>query len=136
MTITTTKPIIIAKDDYDVLTSYIKSSRPPGSVHEKAGGKSLSEELENANVVDTEKIPADVIRLNDTVLIRDLSGKRELKVTIVMPQHADVKQNRISVLAPLGTALIGYRKGQKISWDMPAGTRTFEILDVKRTKKG
>ncbi len=131
-TTTTTTPnkVIILQDDYDVLTAFIKASRPPGNVQEKQPGRSLSEEIENAVVVSKEKFPGDVVRLNSTAIIKDLKTNRVMTVTIVLPNQADVKKNRISVLAPLGTALLGFRKGQEISWQLPGGTRNFLLMEV------
>lgn len=130
MTTTTSKPVILLKEDYDLLTAYIKGSRPPGYVHEKQTGKSLSEELENAVIVSKDKFPAGVVRLNSTAIIKDRDTNRVITVTIVLPEQADVKKNMISVLAPLGTALIGYKKGQHLSWSLPSGTKNFTIMEV------
>ncbi len=129
-TTSATSRILLLKEDFELLTSYMKVSRPPGSVHEKQAGKSLSEELENAVVVTSEKFPAGVVRLNSTAIIKDIDTDRVITVNIVLPEQADVKKNRISVLAPLGTALIGYKKGQRLSWDLPSGKKNFIIMDV------
>lgn len=129
-TTATSNKVIILQDDYDVLTSFIKASRPPGRVQEKQPGRSLSEEMGNAVVVAKDKFPPDVIRLNSTAVIKDLATNRVMTVTIVLPEQADVKKNKISVLAPLGTALLGFRKGQEISWELPAGTRNFLVMEV------
>jgi regulator of nucleoside diphosphate kinase len=56
-----------------------------------------------------------------------------MAITIVLPQKADIKQKKVSVLAPIGTALIGFRKGQKVSWEVPAGKKDFMIMDVKNS---
>lgn len=129
----TLNKVTILEDDYNVLTAFIKASRPPDRVQEKQPGRSLSEELENAVIVSKAKFPPDVIRLNSTAVIKDLTNNRVMTVTIVLPRQADVKKNKISVLAPLGTALLGFRKGQEISWAMPAGTRNFLVMEVHHT---
>ncbi len=129
-TTSSTSRITLLKEDFERLTSYMKGSRPPGSVHEKQAGKSLSEELENAVVVTSEKFPEGIVRLNSTAIIKDVDTNRVITVTIVLPEQADVKKNRISVLAPLGTALIGYKKGQRLSWDLPSGKKNFIIMEV------
>jgi regulator of nucleoside diphosphate kinase len=53
-----------------------------------------------------------------------------MELVLVMPDQADIKQKKISVMAPVGTALIGFKKGEKVNWHVPAGEKTFAILDV------
>jgi regulator of nucleoside diphosphate kinase len=125
-----TNPVILLQDDYNLLHAYFKGSRPPGHVHENQKAKSLSEEIEKAIVVSKDKFPADTIRLNSTAIIKDAATNRVITVMVVLPEKADVKKNMISVLAPLGTALIGFRKGQQVSWEMPSGKRNFTIMEV------
>jgi len=64
------------------------------------------------------------------VTVRDEKTNRVLLVKLVTPDKADIKEGKISVLSPVGTALIGYAKGAKISWQVPAGKKTFTILEV------
>ncbi|KRA55969.1 nucleoside diphosphate kinase regulator [Devosia sp. Root635] len=75
----------------------------------------LLRELERARVVDDTKVPADIIRMGSTVQYRTDSGQ-EPQVTLVYPVDADIATGRISVLTPVGTALIGLRVGQSITW--------------------
>jgi len=121
--------VIILKEDFQLLSQLIKGSKPAG-IKESHKSRSLSEELENATVLDKDEFPEDVIRLNSTVTIQDLSTKKEMKIIIVMPEHADIKQQKVSVLAPLGTALIGFRKGSTVKWHVPAGEKEFLIKEV------
>jgi regulator of nucleoside diphosphate kinase len=73
---------------------------------------------------------ADIVRLGSTVVIKDLVTRRDMTVTIVLPSKADIKQKKVSVLAPIGTALIGFRKGQVVSWNVPSGKKDFKIVNV------
>ena len=129
-TTTSANKVIILQEDYNILTDFIKATRPPGQVHEKKPGRSLTEEMENAVVLNIDEFPKDVIRLNSTAIIKDMATNRVMTVTIVLPSQADIKQNKISVLAPLGTALLGYRKNQRIQWQLPAGTKNFLVMEV------
>ena len=122
--------VILLKEDYDLLNAYFQSGRPMPVVNEKQSFKSLSEELSKATVLAKNKFPADVIRLNSTAIIKDTDTNRVITVTIVMPEHADVKINKVSVLAPVGTALIGFKKGQQVEWQVPSGAKNFIIMEV------
>lgn len=122
--------VIILKDDYALLCACVKNTKTV-AMKESLHTRSLSEELQRAVVVDAERFPPGVIRLNAAVIIRDLAGGNEMEIRIVLPEFADIKQKKISVLAPMGTALIGLQKGQRFSWQMPAGIKNFLILEVK-----
>jgi len=100
-------------------------------VNEKENFSKLYEELKKAQIVDAENFPGDIVRLNSTVVIKDLKTKRDMTITIVLPQKADIKQKKVSVLAPIGTALIGFRKGQTVSWQVPSGKKDFMIMEVR-----
>ena len=87
----------------------------------------LGEELERAVEVEPEAVPADVVTLNSTVRVIDLESSEATDYTIVMPGEANYEAGRISVLAPLGTALLGFRVGDEIEWDVPRGIRRLRI---------
>ncbi|MEM5565033.1 GreA/GreB family elongation factor [Psychroserpens sp. AS72] len=91
----------------------------------------LSEELKTAHIVDNESMPDDVIRFNSLVTIVFENGI-EKKVQLVIPIDKNVKENKISVLTPMGAALIGYAKDDKIDWDFPGGKHQIKIKDVSR----
>ena len=122
--------VIILKDDYALLRACVKNTKAV-TMKQPQQTRSLSEELQRAVVVDKERFPPDVIRLNAIVTIRDLAGGNDIQISIVLPEFADIKQKKISVLAPMGTALIGLKKGQCFSWQMPSGIKNILILDVK-----
>jgi regulator of nucleoside diphosphate kinase len=92
--------------------------------------ESLEEELDRAEVVAANEIPPDVITMNSRVRVRDLDSGMERVYTIVFPRDADPAHNRISILAPIGTALLGYRVGDVIEWEVPAGTRRLRVEEV------
>ena len=72
-------------------------------------------ELDRANVVSAEQIPSDVVRMGSTVRYRTSDGEQR-EVTLVFPGQADIGKNMVSVMTPIGAALIGIRKGQSITW--------------------
>jgi regulator of nucleoside diphosphate kinase len=90
----------------------------------------LEDELNQAEICEQQDIPKDVITMNSKVHLRDLTSNEDLIYTLVYPAHANVELGRISVLAPIGTAMIGYRVGDVIEWPVPGGVRRLEVKDV------
>ena len=90
----------------------------------------LAEEIERAVEVEPHDVPADVVTLNSTVRVTDLESAATTDYTIVMPGEANYEAGKISVLAPLGTALLGYRVGDEIEWEVPRGVRRLRIEAV------
>lgn len=122
--------IILKKTDYDMLVKYIYSRLTPLS-SDNRNAEQLYEELKKAKVVEEAKeFPDDVIGLNSFVEVEEQSTGRQMKFTIVLPSDANLGRKKLSVFAPLGIALMGYRKGQVVNWEMPAGLRSFYISHV------
>ncbi len=119
--------VIFTQEDYNLLKTYV--NRLP----DNQSDMSLAYELNRGVVVTKDEFPPDTIRLNSTVSVLDIDKQKTLEYKIVVPEKADIRQGKISILAPLGTALIGFRKGQEVKWSMPAGTKNFRILDVINT---
>ncbi|GLU27144.1 MULTISPECIES: nucleoside diphosphate kinase regulator [Brucella/Ochrobactrum group] len=106
------KPKIVVSDiDHERLTILA------GNVSEKLEevAEELMQELDRAKVVPQKKLPADVVRMGSMVEFRSNDG-HERKVTLVYPGEADIAQGKISILTPIGTALIGLTPGQSMSW--------------------
>jgi regulator of nucleoside diphosphate kinase len=90
----------------------------------------LDEELDRAEIVKPEEIPTDVITMNSTFRLRDLDSGEELVYTLVFPARADSTNGKISILAPIGTAVLGYRIGDTIEWIVPAGLKRFRVKEI------
>lgn len=121
--------LIIAKDDYNILTSYL-SGKTSYAGFDKKNAEELQAELKRAVILRTEELPQDVVRLNSRVRIKVNDKKEMMELMLVTPDKADIASKKISILAPVGTALIGFRKGQKVNWEMPGGKRSLTIVDV------
>lgn len=78
-------------------------------------------------LLDPEKIPSDVVTMNTKVRFIDINESEEFVYTIVYPEDADLTHGKLSVLAPIGTALLGYREGSELVWNVPAGLKSFRI---------
>ena len=92
--------------------------------------KKLSEEIEKASVVEPDQIPPDVITLNSTARLVDQNTDEEMLYTLVFPEDADVSQGKISILAPIGTAMLGYKTGDTFEWDTPGGKRLIRVKEI------
>jgi regulator of nucleoside diphosphate kinase len=90
----------------------------------------LRKEIDRAEIVSPKEIPSDVVTMNSTVCIEDLDTQEEEIYTLVFPENADIKQGRISILAPIGTAMLGYEVGDTFEWDVPAGTRRLLVKKI------
>jgi regulator of nucleoside diphosphate kinase len=91
----------------------------------------LEEELGRAEVMDPARIPPDVVTMNSLVRFIDEQTGEEQEVTLVYPGKADFAHHRVSILAPLGSALLGLRVGQAIDWPVPSGqVKRFRVLAV------
>jgi regulator of nucleoside diphosphate kinase len=91
---------------------------------------SLAEELTRAKVVASEKVPPDVVTMNSKVVLRDLSTSETMSYILVFPKDANIDEGSISVLAPVGTAILGYRVGDEIEWRVPSGLRRLKIEEI------
>lgn len=97
----------------------------------------LRAELERAIVIPTESIQADVVTMNSCVHFRDEKTGLDREVKIVFPEDADIAQGKVSILAPVGAALIGLSVGQAIDWDFPDGTvRRLAVIAVDQSGRG
>jgi hypothetical protein len=90
----------------------------------------LAAELERAQVLKPNQVPAGVVTMHARVRIRNLTTGERQDLVLVSPAEADVGARLISVLAPLGTALLGYREGDEVEWLMPAGLHRLRIERV------
>lgn len=124
-----TNEIILLKEDVQLLTSYIKGGNHLNLFDQKNAEK-LKEELTKGTVLSKEEFPLDVIRLNSTVTIQDHRTGKLIHLMLVLPEKAAINDGKVSVLAPIGTALIGYRKGQTVNWKMPAGEKVYKVMEV------
>lgn len=92
--------------------------------------RKLEHELDRAETVAPKEVPADVITMRSRVRLSDLDTGGEVVYTLVFPTEADFSEGRISVLAPVGTAMLGYREGSVIEWQVPSGLRRLRVEEI------
>lgn len=90
----------------------------------------LKAELDAATIVRPNEVGEDVVTMNSTILVRDLDTQEVDTYTLVYPEQADIANGRLSVLAPIGTAVLGQRVGDVLRWQVPAGRRRLKIEKV------
>ena len=94
----------------------------------------LLSEVERSRVVPEERVPADVVRMGSFVTFRDEATLKVQRVRLVYPADADIGAGRVSILTPIGTALIGLTKGQSMSWQTLSGEeRRLTVTDVEQS---
>ncbi len=106
-----------------------------GREREFGGGDSenladLECEIKRACISATKDIPQDAVTMHSTVQLRDLDSGEEVIYTLVYPAEADLSEGRISVLAPVGTAILGYRVGDVVEWNVPGGMVRYRVEKV------
>ena len=125
------RPIIVSERDARQLRALLRH-RPESSFRDQAHLSELKTELERAIVLRAEQMHGDVITMQSHVQVRDLANGERSSYELVFPFEADVAARKISVLAPLGTALLGFREGDEVEWQMPGGMRQFRIERVRQ----
>lgn len=90
----------------------------------------LRGELERARIVQPQQVDANTVTMHSTVELRDLESGEVASWTLVFPEEADLEAGKLSVLAPIGTAMLGYRAGDTFTWDTPAGVRSMRVEKV------
>jgi len=121
--------IFIMREDHNLITRYINAFKKIRSIDGRTIVR-LWEQLRNAIVVEKVEFPKDVARLNSTVIVKNLETNLAVAYTIVLPGEVDKRKNKVSVLSPIGIALIGLKKGLYFSWERLAGKKNFSVLEV------
>ena len=120
-------PIIIGDQDYERLTR-LASAAPPALAD---AAEELLREMDRARLKPQSDIPSNVVRIGSLVTFQPVSGAVRT-VRLVFPGQADIAEGRISVLTPIGAALIGLAEGQSMSWEDRSGRRhELTVLSVK-----
>lgn len=123
--------LVIEKKEYVLLKRLMKLSGYYQDDMLRTSVMKLLGEMESARICDETKMPADVIRFNSKITITSKNGwKRKFK--LVMPSESDVKNDKISILTPMGAAVIGYAEGDPLVWEFPSGEQQLTIEKVEQ----
>lgn len=121
--------IILTAEDQQRLQAFLRSEFA-ALVGQRDHLQDLEAELNRATIVSPEDVPEDVVTMNSTIILRDLQTAEIETYTLVYPDQADILNGRLSVLAPIGTAVLGQRVGDVLRWRVPAGWRRLQIEQV------
>ena len=124
-TIMDTRVIYITEADMQRLRPLIE-----GMKNSRDDLRALETELKQARVVTPADVPPDVITMNSKARLRDLDTGEEMVFTVVFPGNASIEHDRISVVAPIGTAMLGHRVGDEFEWQVPAGLVRLRVEEV------
>ena len=125
--------LIIDKKEYLYIKRILNISAYAEDFQTKKSLQRLIDELKNAQIVNECDMPKDVIRFNSKIMVYSENGW-EKSIQLVMPQDKDAKQDKISILTPMGAALFGYSEGDTIEWDFPSGNQVIKIITVVQDK--
>ncbi len=125
----TTPATYIAEHDLKHLRSLIDEAAWSGGLQRVELGR-LDAELTRRTVLPSDEIPSDVITLNSRVQLFELDTGEKFTCTLVLPRAADIGQLRISVLSPVGMAMLGHRVGDIFDGPAPGGTKRLEVMAI------
>lgn len=120
-------PIVVTSVDYDRLQGVLQpllQAAPSENV------ELLDEELARATIVQPEELSPNVVSMNSEFIYEDLTKAKRRRARLVYPRDANVDRGWISVLAPLGSALLGMEAGKEIRWSMPGGVRRLKLVEI------
>ncbi len=124
------RDIFITSLDRERLLKLIANEREFGRMNSDNHLHILEKEVTRAQVMSQAEIPSDVVTMNTKVMLKDLDTGEEMDYTLVYPENADFETNRISILAPIGTAILGFREGDVFEWEVPAGNVRLGVVKV------
>ncbi|MCG2417585.1 GreA/GreB family elongation factor [Aequorivita sp. F47161] len=125
--------LILEKKEYVFLKRLLNVTSYYKDENTKVSLKKLSGELTSAIIYDHEEMPDDVIRFNSSVTVQ--SGTWQTEFQLVIPTERNIAANKISILAPMGSAVMGYAEGDSVIWNFPNGTKELKITSVKQTER-
>ena len=118
---------VLTSTDYNTLRELTKNAKDSTNIREIA---LLTQELDRAIINKDGVVDQSIVRMNSQVTIEDVKSKQQMKVQIVMPSQANLKEGKVSILAPLCVAIIGFKENEEVEWQLPSGIKTLKIITV------
>lgn len=122
-----TKSILLSKSDHKFLNEHLGKA-----IMSDYNKSRLKEEVKNAIIFENDDLPNDVVSLYTEATIESTGNGQTFVFKLVLPKDANIKQQKVSIFAPIGIALWGYQTGDLINWEMPDGVKEFKIIAVRR----
>lgn len=123
----TKTPIILSTGIYDLLKNHLRTRKLSRYNEDK-----LILELRSAKQVLHKELPEDVVTVDRAVRVKELESGQEYTYNLVAPAKAKQKNNTISILSPIGVAILGYVEGAEVKWEMPEGIKSYRIEAVTK----
>jgi len=102
--------------------------------HNAAKIVDLEGKLSKVRIIEDQDIPSDKIYIGAIVNLKDLDTEEEMEYMMVSQEEADYEENKISIMSPIGSGLMGKAKGEEVAIEVPAGVLKYKILKIKRPK--
>ena len=118
---------VLSSTDYKILRGLTKNAKDSTNIREIA---LLTQELDRAVINNDAIVNQSMIRINSQVTIEEVNTKQQLKVQIVMPSQSNLKEGKVSILAPICVAIIGFKENDEVEWQLPSGIKTLKIINV------
>ncbi|MFC4689937.1 GreA/GreB family elongation factor [Dokdonia genika] len=126
--------LILEKKEYVYLKRLLNISGYAEDFETQKSLQRLNDELKSAHIVDESEMPDDVIRFNSKITVVSNKGWQKT-LQLVIPAEKDLKQDKISILTPMGSALMGYSESDIINWTLPSGMQELTIKEVKQDEQ-
>ena len=117
--------------DYNILRELAKNAKDSTNIREIA---LLTQELDRAIINKEDILDETIIRINSHVIIEDVATNKQMSIQIVMPSQNNIKEGKVSILAPLCVAVIGFKENDEVEWQLPAGIKTLKVISVTNSK--
>ena len=121
---------VLTITDYNILRELVKNAKDSTNIREIA---LLTQELDRAIIKKEGVLDASIIRMNSNVTVEDIKTKQQMNIQIVMPSQSNIKDGKVSILAPLSVAIIGFKENDEVEWQLPAGIKNLKIINVTNT---
>ncbi len=121
---------VLTITDYNILRKLVKNAKDSTNIREIA---LLTQELDRAIIKKEGVLDASIIRMNSNVTVEDIKTKQQMNIQIVMPSQSNIKDGKVSILAPLSVAIIGFKENDEVEWQLPAGIKNLKIITVSNT---
>ena len=121
---------VLTITDYNILRELVKNAKDSTNIREIA---LLTQELDRSIVNKEGLFDQSIVRMNSHVIIEEVNTKQQMKIQIVMPSQSNIKEGKVSILAPLCVAIIGFKENDEVEWQLPSGIKTLKIITVTNT---
>ncbi|MGC1632474.1 MAG: GreA/GreB family elongation factor [Gelidibacter sp.] len=123
--------LVLEKKDYVMIKRLLNLTNDYKDSTQKVSLTKFAKEIESAEILDDDKMPEDVVRINSEITLATKDGWK-YTFQVVLPTESNNSQKKISLLLPMGAAVLGYAKDDSINWTFPGGDKDIVILDVKQ----